>query len=67
MHKSAMVGVFLAVLELTRYHNVNTEQSELHGEILIVPNKDFSNELDLSHVDEYNPQLRPGDPGSMVD
>ena len=62
-----MVGVFLAVLELTRYHNVNTEQSDLHGEIWIVPSDDFSSDLDMSNVDEYNPHMRAGDPGSMVD
>jgi len=67
MHKSAMVGVFLAVLELTRYHNVNTEQSDLHSEIWIVPNEQFDEELDISNVDEYNPHMRSGDPGSMVD
>ena len=67
MHKSAMVGVFLAVLELTRYHNVKTEQSDLHGEILIVTGDDFNAELDISNVDEYNPHMRSGDPGSMVE
>ena len=67
MHKSAMVGVFLAVLELTRHHNINTEQLELHGEIWIVPNENFDDKLDMSNVDEYNPHMRSGDPGSMVD
>jgi segregation and condensation protein A len=33
MHKSAMIGMFLAVLELVRYHGLQTEQEELHGEI----------------------------------
>lgn len=33
MHKSAMIGMFLAVLELVRHHRVATEQRELHGEI----------------------------------
>ena len=67
MHKSAMVGVFLAVLELTRHHNINTEQSDLHGEIWIVPNEKFDDKLDMSNVDEYNPHMRSGDPGSLVD
>ena len=67
MHKSAMVGVFLAVLELTRYHNVKTEQPDLHSEIFIVPNEGFSEDLDMSNVDEYNPHMRSGDPGSMVE
>ncbi len=70
MHKSAMVGVFLAVLELTRYHNVLTQQDELHSAIWIVPGEEFSEELKLSDVDDYNPgakNLIAGDPGSMVD
>jgi segregation and condensation protein A len=41
MHKSAIVGVFLAVLELARHHGVSTEQSDLHGEIWIVPGEGF--------------------------
>ena len=67
MHKSSMVGIFLAVLELTRYHNVVAQQIELHSEILIVPNDGFSDDLDVSNIDEYNPHLPTGDPGSMVD
>jgi segregation and condensation protein A len=41
MHKSAIVGVFLAVLELARHHGVRTEQNDLHGEIWIVPGDGF--------------------------
>ena len=41
MHKSAIVGVFLAVLELVRHHNVRAEQNDLHGEIWIVPGEEF--------------------------
>lgn len=53
MHKSAMIGVFLAVLELARHHNIHTEQTEMHGEIWIVPGEDFEKELDVSNVDTY--------------
>ncbi len=70
MHKSAMVGIFLAVLELTRHHNVIAHQSDLHSEIMIVPNEGFNEHLDVSNIDDYNPHnktLRSGDPGSMVD
>lgn len=66
MHKSAMVGIFLAVLELTRHHNVVAQQDDLHGEILIVASEHFSEHLDTSNIDEYNPHLPAGDPGSMV-
>jgi segregation and condensation protein A len=41
MHKSAIVGVFLAVLELVRHHSVEAQQNDLHGEIWIVPGDQF--------------------------
>jgi segregation and condensation protein A len=70
MHKSAMIGVFLAVLELTRHHNVVAKQDNLYSEIMIVPNQGFVEDLDVSNIDDYNPhkiELGTGDPGSMVD
>lgn len=67
MHKSAMVGIFLAVLELTRHHNVLAQQNDLHAEILIVPNEGFQEKLDVSNIDDYNPHAASGDPGSMVE
>lgn len=39
MIKSQMVGIFLAVLELIRYHQVQVEQSDLFGEIWILAEK----------------------------
>jgi segregation and condensation protein A len=53
MHKSAMIGVFLAVLELVRYHNVTTEQPEMHGEIWILPGEEFAEQLNIGEVDNY--------------
>jgi len=35
MHKSSIVGLFLAILELVRHHSVHAEQQGLFGEILI--------------------------------
>ncbi|MEM7783416.1 MAG: ScpA family protein [Planctomycetota bacterium] len=70
MHKSAMVGIFLAVLELTRHHNVIAQQDQLHSEILIVPDQGFADSLDVSNIDDYNPhskQFDSGDPGSLVE
>jgi segregation and condensation protein A len=52
-HKSSMIGVFLAILELVRHHDVRTEQHDLHGEIWILPGPDFATALDLSNVDAY--------------
>lgn len=54
MHKSAMVGMFLAILELCRHHSVCTEQDGLHGEIWVLPAEGFSDQLDLKHVDNYD-------------
>jgi len=53
MHKSAMVGMFLAILELVRHHSVRTEQGDLHGEIWVLPGESFSAELSLEQIDTY--------------
>jgi segregation and condensation protein A len=53
MHKSAIVGVFLAILELVRHHSVRTEQNELHGEIWIVPGDGFDPTQEIAAADEY--------------
>jgi len=53
MHKSAIVGVFLAVLELARHHGVRTEQNDLHGEIWIVPGESFNPSDEIVGGDEY--------------
>ena len=53
MHKSAMIGVFLAVLELVRHHSVRTEQPDLHGEIWILPGDNFDKTLDWNAIDDY--------------
>ncbi len=53
MHKSKLVGIFLAILELVRHHHVRVEQNALFGEIWILPNLESAGPLDLSDVDEY--------------
>jgi segregation and condensation protein A len=53
MHKSAMIGVFLAVLELVRHHSVRAEQNDLHGEIWIVPDADFDPTREIVAADNY--------------
>ncbi len=63
MHKSAMIGVFLAVLELARHHSVRTQQDHLHGEIWVIPDEHFNEEADFSHADTYGePTFSPADP-----
>jgi len=54
MHKSALIGVFLAVLELVRHHQVHAEQGSDHGEIYLLAGESFETNLDLSEVDDYD-------------
>lgn len=53
MHKSTLIGIFLAILELVRHHQVCAEQGELHGEIKIKPGDTFNHSLKLKDVDNY--------------
>jgi len=53
MHRSTLVGIFLAVLELVNHHQVRIEQNDLFGEIWILPDLDNTEPLDLSNVDDY--------------
>lgn len=54
MHKSTLVGIFLAVLELVRYKKIRVEQNEIFGEIWLIPCSDSTEPLDLSNVDNYD-------------
>ena len=56
MHKSALIGVFLAVLELARHHSVRTEQNDSHGEIWLVPGEDFEPGKQIVTADDYSPR-----------
>lgn len=49
-HRSTMVGILLAILELIRYGQVNAKQSELFGEIWLEPGKCMTDEFDLTRV-----------------
>ncbi|MFO0868085.1 MAG: segregation/condensation protein A [Pirellulales bacterium] len=51
MHKSALIGVFLSILELARHHSVLTEQVEGHGEIWIRPGEGFDPQWNLADID----------------
>ncbi|HEV3136817.1 MAG TPA: segregation/condensation protein A [Pirellulales bacterium] len=53
MYKSALVGMFLAILELVRHQRVRTEQNELFGEIWILPGPETNAEIDAAKVDQY--------------
>ncbi|HVT30993.1 MAG TPA: segregation/condensation protein A, partial [Lacipirellulaceae bacterium] len=52
VHKSKLVGMFLAVLELVRHQHTRASQSELFGEIWLEPG-DASLPGDLADVGEY--------------
>ncbi|MGA2620399.1 MAG: segregation/condensation protein A [Thermoguttaceae bacterium] len=53
LHKSSLVGLFLAVLELVRHHRVRAEQNELFGEIWLLPDPHLTEPLDPAAVDNY--------------
>lgn len=61
MHKSALIGVFLAILELVRHHSVRTEQDDLHGEIWVLPGERFDREIQWGDVDNYDGGRGPVD------
>ncbi len=54
MHKSQLVGIFLAVLELVRHCRARVEQNVLFGEIWVLPRTGAADPLDLSNVDNYD-------------
>ena len=53
MHKSALIGMFLAVLELVRHHRVRVQQNGPFGEIWVLPEGNCGQPLDLSNVNNY--------------
>ena len=59
MHKSAMIGVFLAILELVRHHSVVTDQQNPHGEIWVVPGDNFRDQDSFSDADSYAKPTAP--------
>lgn len=54
MHKSALVGIFLAILELVRHHYARAEQNDLFTEIWITPGSQSDGTIDAIHVDNYD-------------
>ena len=53
MHRSQMIGIFLAVLELIRHHSLQCEQAKLFGEMWLLPNLKTDDDLDLKSIDTY--------------
>lgn len=53
-HKSAMIGIFLAVLELARHHGLETKQDPGSNEIVLVRGERFEESLSVNEVDNYD-------------
>ena len=53
VHKSSVIGWFLATLELTRHHGALVEQDE-HGDIYVVRTTDYSEQLSVHEIDNYD-------------
>ncbi|TWT49342.1 Segregation and condensation protein A [Rubripirellula amarantea] len=52
IHKSAVIGWFLATLELTRHHGAAVEEGD-GGDIYVVRTANYSESLDVNEVDNY--------------
>ncbi len=52
VHKSSLIGWFLATLELSRHHGAAVEQDE-HGEIFVVRTEGYADQLNVNEVDNY--------------
>ena len=48
-----MIGIFLAVLELVRHHNVRVEQRQNFGDIWLALDPEHAEPLDVSQMDNY--------------
>jgi segregation and condensation protein A len=59
MHKSTMVGIFLAVLELTRHHNVLARQDDLYTEIIICAGPEFDPHFRFDDADSFQRVASP--------
>jgi segregation and condensation protein A len=59
MPKTRLVGLFLAVLELVRHHEVRTEQNDEFGEIHVYPGPQGKVTVDASLVENYDPHGAP--------
>lgn len=53
MHKSTLIGIFLAVLELVRHCRVHVDQNALFGEIWLKIEENCHEPLDFSDADNY--------------
>ncbi len=54
MHKSALVAIFLATLELTRHHGLKTDQSDAGHPLYLVGGDNFPEQLDIHKIDNLS-------------
>ena len=54
MHKTAIIGMFLSILELVRHHGVDTIQDNVGGDIWVTAGEAFDANIDVSNVEEYD-------------
>jgi len=52
IHKSALIGWFLATLELTRHHGAEVRQNE-HGDVVVARTANYLADLNVNEVDNY--------------
>jgi segregation and condensation protein A len=60
MHKSKLIGIFLAVLELIRHHGVRADQRAMFGEISILPGDLPTGPVDPAVVSRYEGEKDEG-------
>ncbi|MGW8257662.1 MAG: segregation and condensation protein A [Thermoguttaceae bacterium] len=60
MHKSTLIGIFLAVLELVRHRHVRVDQNTLFAEIWLVLAKKSDEPVDFSNADNYEHAAKHG-------
>jgi len=53
IHKSSLIGWFLATLEMTRHHGAAVEQDD-YGDIYVVRTREYSEVLTVHEVDNYD-------------
>ncbi|HEX3658389.1 MAG TPA: segregation/condensation protein A [Pirellulales bacterium] len=61
MHKSTLVGIFLAILELVRHHTVEAQQDHLFGEVWLQPGAEPAAAIDAQSTDNYEHGRRETD------
>jgi len=53
MHRSTIIGIFLAMLELVRHQRASIQQNDLFGEIWLLPGPKCNQPLDYADIDDY--------------